>query len=178
VLTLNKFLWLKFEVFTGSPIHPPPLGALSCPRPLVPLSLPTNYLSLSSLPFALTRPRSSQRPSRRAGASASRATPVSPRRPSTQRPRPVARADRAQELPRAEPSCSLPSPERATDRPRDPGTDCRSRQEAAARTQPVPVTPRSAVLGSRATNAVRPTSVSPLLMEIQLVRFSFSIQAP
>jgi hypothetical protein len=28
VLTLNKFLWLKFEVFTGSPIHPPPLGAL------------------------------------------------------------------------------------------------------------------------------------------------------
>jgi hypothetical protein len=24
VLTLNKFLWLKFEVFTGSPIHPPP----------------------------------------------------------------------------------------------------------------------------------------------------------
>jgi hypothetical protein len=23
VLTLNKFLWLKFEVFTGSPIHPP-----------------------------------------------------------------------------------------------------------------------------------------------------------
>jgi hypothetical protein len=25
VLTLNKFLWLKFEVFTGSPIHPPPL---------------------------------------------------------------------------------------------------------------------------------------------------------
>jgi hypothetical protein len=29
VLTLNKFLWLKFEVFTGSPIHPPPLGALS-----------------------------------------------------------------------------------------------------------------------------------------------------
>jgi hypothetical protein len=32
VLTLNKFLWLKFEVFTGSPIHPPPpLGALKCP---------------------------------------------------------------------------------------------------------------------------------------------------
>jgi hypothetical protein len=29
VLTLNKFLWLKFEVFTGSPIHPPPLGALN-----------------------------------------------------------------------------------------------------------------------------------------------------
>jgi hypothetical protein len=29
VLTLNKFLWLKFEVFTGSPIHPPPLGALT-----------------------------------------------------------------------------------------------------------------------------------------------------
>jgi hypothetical protein len=33
VLTLNKFLWLKFEVFTGSPIHPPPppLGALNGP---------------------------------------------------------------------------------------------------------------------------------------------------
>jgi hypothetical protein len=29
MLTLNKFLWLKFEVFTGSPIHPPPLGALN-----------------------------------------------------------------------------------------------------------------------------------------------------
>jgi hypothetical protein len=24
VLTLNKFLWLKFSSFTGSPIHPPP----------------------------------------------------------------------------------------------------------------------------------------------------------
>jgi hypothetical protein len=24
VLTLNKFLWLKFWAFTGSPIHPPP----------------------------------------------------------------------------------------------------------------------------------------------------------
>jgi hypothetical protein len=25
VLTLNNFLWLKFEVFySGSPIHPPP----------------------------------------------------------------------------------------------------------------------------------------------------------
>jgi hypothetical protein len=23
VLTLNKFLWLKFSSFTGSPIHPP-----------------------------------------------------------------------------------------------------------------------------------------------------------
>jgi hypothetical protein len=41
VLTLNKFLWLKFEVFTGSPIHPPPLGALtrSMPRVDIPREL-------------------------------------------------------------------------------------------------------------------------------------------
>jgi hypothetical protein len=31
VLTLNKFLWLKFWSFTGSPIHPPPLGAFTHP---------------------------------------------------------------------------------------------------------------------------------------------------
>jgi hypothetical protein len=29
VLTLNQVLWIKFQVFTGSPIHPP-LGALRC----------------------------------------------------------------------------------------------------------------------------------------------------
>jgi hypothetical protein len=29
VLTFNQVLWLKFLSFTGSPIHPPPLGALS-----------------------------------------------------------------------------------------------------------------------------------------------------
>jgi hypothetical protein len=28
VLTPNQVLWIKFQVFTGSPIHPP-LGALS-----------------------------------------------------------------------------------------------------------------------------------------------------
>jgi hypothetical protein len=28
VLTINQVLWLKFSSFTGSPIHPPPLGAL------------------------------------------------------------------------------------------------------------------------------------------------------
>jgi exonuclease III len=28
VLTPNQVLWIKFQVFTGSPIHPPPLGAL------------------------------------------------------------------------------------------------------------------------------------------------------
>jgi hypothetical protein len=26
---INQALWLKFSSFTGSPIHPPPLGALS-----------------------------------------------------------------------------------------------------------------------------------------------------
>jgi hypothetical protein len=31
VLTPNQVLWIKFQVFTGSPIHPPPLGALSAP---------------------------------------------------------------------------------------------------------------------------------------------------
>jgi hypothetical protein len=29
VLTLNQVLWIKFQVFTGSPIHPPPLYVLS-----------------------------------------------------------------------------------------------------------------------------------------------------
>jgi hypothetical protein len=29
VLTINQVLWLKFSSFTGSPIHPPPLGALN-----------------------------------------------------------------------------------------------------------------------------------------------------
>jgi hypothetical protein len=29
VLTINQVLWLKFLSFTGSPIHPPPLGALN-----------------------------------------------------------------------------------------------------------------------------------------------------
>jgi hypothetical protein len=29
VLTINQVLWLKFSSFTGSPIHPPPLGALT-----------------------------------------------------------------------------------------------------------------------------------------------------
>jgi uncharacterized beta-barrel protein YwiB (DUF1934 family) len=29
VLTLNQVCGFKFQVFTGSPIHPPPLGALS-----------------------------------------------------------------------------------------------------------------------------------------------------
>jgi hypothetical protein len=28
VLTLNQVLWIKFQVFTGSPVHPP-LGALN-----------------------------------------------------------------------------------------------------------------------------------------------------
>jgi hypothetical protein len=28
VLTPNQVLWIKFQVFTGSPIHPP-LGALT-----------------------------------------------------------------------------------------------------------------------------------------------------
>jgi hypothetical protein len=28
VLTINQVLWLKFSSFAGSPIHPPPLGAL------------------------------------------------------------------------------------------------------------------------------------------------------
>jgi hypothetical protein len=35
VLTINQVLWLKFSSFTGSPIHPPPLGALSNPHPAI-----------------------------------------------------------------------------------------------------------------------------------------------
>jgi hypothetical protein len=37
VLTPNQALWIKFQVFTGSPIHPPPLGALKVTFSVLPL---------------------------------------------------------------------------------------------------------------------------------------------
>jgi hypothetical protein len=58
VLTLNKFLWLKFEVFTGSPIHPPPSrcsqldAAVAGPSAVLASSFEVEILPLASPPGA------------------------------------------------------------------------------------------------------------------------------
>jgi hypothetical protein len=46
VLTLNQVLWLKFLRFTGSPIHPPPLGALTHIYLFAPILSDTTQTSL------------------------------------------------------------------------------------------------------------------------------------
>jgi hypothetical protein len=51
VLTINQVLWLKFSSFTGSPIHPPPLGALTN---ILPVEVVTKTGSFSTLSLSQT----------------------------------------------------------------------------------------------------------------------------